>query len=127
MHSIQLREGQNRGCLHELGFWALGGRGHWHSGASWAQGPSCGSSGWLCIQANKSIAKESLSCCQKLVVTLKDIFCAPMGEEGRVLPGGGKGDRAVGPHSWRKRAQCPNLRLCTPLPRLHVLSEAGLG
>lgn len=96
MHPIQLRGGQNRGCLHELGFWALGGRGHWHSGASWAQGPSCGSSGWLCIQANKSIAEESLSCCQKLVVALKDIFCAPMGEEGRVLPAGGERGQSRG-------------------------------
>lgn len=90
MDSIQFHGGQNRGCLHWLGFCALGGRGHWQQ--SFVDAGGWGTFLWLLWVA---LSPDTQKHCYRITallpeaysIPLKDIFCAPLGE-GRVLPGG---------------------------------------
>lgn len=91
------------------------------SRASWAQrgeAPSHGSSGWLWVQAYKSIAKESLPCCEKLMWSPWKTFSVLPCGRGAVdfSPRG----QAAGTTQLEGSCGMPSLYLCTALPRLQA-------
>lgn len=120
MGSIQLRGGQNRDCLHGVGFYALGGRGHRQQSLVGAEG--WGTLLWLLWVAHESRRTKAVlknhcpvvgSVCGPLE---RHSLCSHVGEEQQGSP---QGDKRWGPHSWRDRGECPP-HLCTALPRLRV-------